>query len=80
MLPHPAVGWNGDSWTFCPCWSGIGILLISAFQVTRIVGMSHWHPAWFFVFFLLKKLTWVCWAPRILCFMCVAELIFVWKI
>jgi hypothetical protein len=31
--------------SFCPSWPGIAILLISAFQVARITGMSHRCPA-----------------------------------
>jgi hypothetical protein len=30
--------------TVCPDWSWSKILPISASQVTRITGMSHWHP------------------------------------
>jgi hypothetical protein len=30
---------------FCLCWPGATILPISASQVARITGVSHWHPA-----------------------------------
>jgi hypothetical protein len=33
------------SQTVCPSWSQITILPISASQVARFTGMSHWHPA-----------------------------------
>jgi hypothetical protein len=31
--------------TICPGWPRTLILLISASQVTRIIDVSHWHPA-----------------------------------
>jgi hypothetical protein len=31
-------------WTICPGWLRTAILLISAFWVSRIIGMSHQHP------------------------------------
>jgi hypothetical protein len=36
---------DGISWTSCPDWPWATILPISASQVTRIIGMDHWHPA-----------------------------------
>jgi hypothetical protein len=33
------------SGTICPGWLQTAILLISAFRVARIIGMSHWCPA-----------------------------------
>jgi hypothetical protein len=44
-------GYFGD-WvliTFCPGWPQTEILLISAFKVTRITGISHWCPAQLFL-------------------------------
>jgi hypothetical protein len=43
--PHPAVGWDGVSQTICPGWPQTLILLTSASQIARIIGMSHWHLA-----------------------------------
>jgi hypothetical protein len=31
--------------TICPGWTWTKILLITASQVARITGVSHWHPA-----------------------------------
>jgi hypothetical protein len=36
---------GGVSQTICLGWPRTMILLILASQVTRITGMSHWHPA-----------------------------------
>jgi hypothetical protein len=36
---------DGDSRTICPGWPQTLILTISASQVARIIGVSHWHPA-----------------------------------
>jgi hypothetical protein len=38
------------TWTICPGWLQIVILLISPSWVARITGLSHWHPATHFVF------------------------------
>jgi hypothetical protein len=35
----------GVLWPVCPDWPRTSILLISASQVTKITGVSHWHPA-----------------------------------
>jgi hypothetical protein len=35
---------------FCLGWPGTMILLTSACQVTRIIGMSHWHLAHRYLF------------------------------
>jgi hypothetical protein len=32
-------------WTICPGWPWISVLLLSASQIARIIGMSHWHSA-----------------------------------
>jgi hypothetical protein len=45
----------GVSQTVCPGWPWTTILLVSASQVTRIIGMSHWCPAPFFFFLLGDK-------------------------
>jgi hypothetical protein len=46
MPPSPAFFcWYEISWTFSPGWPQISILLISASQVARITGVSHWHLA-----------------------------------
>jgi hypothetical protein len=44
------LGYFGDgvSWTICSGWPQVTILLIWVFQVARIAGMSHQHPAGFF--------------------------------
>jgi hypothetical protein len=34
------------SGTICPGWLRTMILLISAFCIARITGISHQHPAW----------------------------------
>jgi hypothetical protein len=44
ILPHPAIGWDRVSQNFS---LGICDHLISASQVPRNTGMSHWHPACF---------------------------------
>jgi hypothetical protein len=36
---------DGVSWTICPYWPLTMILQISASQVARITGMSHWYQA-----------------------------------
>jgi hypothetical protein len=36
---------NGISWIICQGWPWSMILPISASQVARITGVSHWHPA-----------------------------------
>jgi hypothetical protein len=41
----PVIGWDGISWTFCPCWPQNPIFPISVSQVSGITGVSHWHPA-----------------------------------
>jgi hypothetical protein len=47
--PHPAVfHWDGVLRTFCPGWPGTSILLISAFGVARITGVSHCCQALYF--------------------------------
>jgi hypothetical protein len=48
----PALFWDGFfwdrvSWTICPGWLWNLILLISAFWVIRITGVSHWCLATF---------------------------------
>jgi hypothetical protein len=35
-------------WTMCPGWLWTAILLFSASCVARIIGMSHWCPAFLF--------------------------------
>jgi hypothetical protein len=46
----------GVSQTICPDWPWTLILPISTFQVARIIGMSHWHLAYFILFInFLKK-------------------------
>jgi hypothetical protein len=44
--PVFGVGYFQDraSWTICPGWLRNAILLISASQVARITGVSHWCP------------------------------------
>jgi hypothetical protein len=42
---YTAIGWDGVFRSFCLGLSGTMILLISAFQVARIIRVSHWHPA-----------------------------------
>jgi hypothetical protein len=37
--------WNGILRMICPSWPQTSILLISVFQVARIIGMGHWCPA-----------------------------------
>jgi hypothetical protein len=37
--------WDRVSWTICPGWPWISILLISASWVSGITGGSHQHPA-----------------------------------
>jgi hypothetical protein len=39
-------------WTFCLGWPQATILLISAFQVVRIKGLSHQHLATIILFFI----------------------------
>jgi hypothetical protein len=46
-LPFPAVGWDRSSWSFWPRWPQAAILLMSASQGARIIGMTHWHSAYF---------------------------------
>jgi hypothetical protein len=38
-------GYFGVSQTICSDWPQTEILLVSASQVARITGMSHWHLA-----------------------------------
>jgi hypothetical protein len=38
---------DGVSWTVWQGWPPAGTLPISASQVARITGMSHWHLVWF---------------------------------
>jgi hypothetical protein len=41
---HPAIDLDRVSWcTFCLAWAQIEILLLSAFQVAKIIGVSY-HP------------------------------------
>jgi hypothetical protein len=42
--PCPTIDWDEFSLTFCLGWPGT-ILRISASQVARITGVSHWCPA-----------------------------------
>jgi hypothetical protein len=47
---------DGISWTICPGWLQTMILLISASQVSRIIGMSHQCPAFYlFIFYILEE-------------------------
>jgi hypothetical protein len=39
-----SIFWDRVSWTICPCW--FQTLLLSASQVARIIGVSHWHLGW----------------------------------
>jgi hypothetical protein len=39
LLLHPAIGWDGVSWTFCLGWLLTTIFLISASRVARIIGL-----------------------------------------
>jgi hypothetical protein len=39
------IFWDRVSQTICPGWLRTTILLISAYWVARITGMSHWHLA-----------------------------------
>jgi hypothetical protein len=41
VLQHPAVGWDEISWTCCLGWLWTVILLISASQIARLIGISH---------------------------------------
>jgi hypothetical protein len=43
--PCPTIDWHGVSWTFCPGCPQTATLPISASQLARIIGKSHWHPA-----------------------------------
>jgi hypothetical protein len=38
---HYCVRWG---LTFCSGWPQTSILLVSASQVARVTGVSHWHP------------------------------------
>jgi hypothetical protein len=38
---------GGVSRNICLAWPPTSILPISAFQVARITGVSHWRLAWF---------------------------------
>jgi hypothetical protein len=51
---------NRVSLTICLGWLQTVILLISAFWVTRITGVSHWHPAGvdFITIFLYTYIIW----------------------
>jgi hypothetical protein len=40
----------GVSLTFCLDWAGTMTLLVSASQIGRIIGMSHWARIFFFFF------------------------------
>jgi hypothetical protein len=42
---HAQLWLRGGFTNFCPSLPGTAILPISTFQVTRIRGISHWHPA-----------------------------------
>jgi hypothetical protein len=39
-----------DSWTICPGWLRMMILLISVSWVAEIIGVSPGHPAWWCIF------------------------------
>jgi hypothetical protein len=42
ILPHPAIGWHGVSWTFWPGWpQSMTFLILLDSQVTRITDFSH---------------------------------------
>jgi hypothetical protein len=45
--------WDRVSWTICPGWLRIAILLISASWIARIIGVSHQHLAHLKKIFLL---------------------------
>jgi hypothetical protein len=45
-------------WTICPGWPWALILAISAPQVARITGVSHWYPA-FIPFLNVAYIQWV---------------------
>jgi hypothetical protein len=51
----PFFGWvffqDRVSQTLCLGWLQMTVLLISASQVARIAGVSHWHLALFFLSF-----------------------------
>jgi hypothetical protein len=38
------VGRRGVSWTVCLDWPRTSVLPISASQLPRIIGMTHWYP------------------------------------
>jgi hypothetical protein len=42
------LGW-GSHKLFCPGWPGTMILSISAFQISRITGVNHWHSIWKYI-------------------------------
>jgi hypothetical protein len=45
--PCPAIGWDGVLWTPYLDWPWTPSLLTTAFQVARIIGVSHKCPAKF---------------------------------
>jgi hypothetical protein len=47
------------SWTICPCWPWISILPISASQLAKITGVSHWHVTQLSLSFSLQRLVWL---------------------
>jgi hypothetical protein len=55
---HPAfIGWHGASQTFCLGWPWTAVLLISASQVARVIGLSH--HAWPQIHFSVAELLFV---------------------
>jgi hypothetical protein len=51
-------GWDRISWTIFLNWPQTSVLLISVFQATRIIGVSHWCLELILVFIVLWQ-SWI---------------------